>query len=327
MITPAGFNLFITTVNTSIGQVYSDATIPEFHKAIATETPCASTQMVFGWTGMLPKMRIWQGSRVVVQPYPQTYTVIPVPLELTVSIDRFHLDDDQMGIYYRTLPDQARQVRRQPDLMMRDMIENAGAFTGTIQNGMDGLTFFNSAHPVDLYSSAAGTYSNDLGSGGQTINGVLVGGLFGVTSIATMAEYMMRLKGEDGEPLGIYPDTVMVPPALMLESNLVLREASFAPPAWGTITGQVGAADNPLLRFGIKPLVNFYLNSATKFYMLDTTKSYRPFQRVVREPYRMAPRVSENDPVVFDTHHYLWGWWGRETPAWGYSFLALRSGG
>lgn len=325
MPTPAQINLFISTVNTAIGQVYSDASLPLFWQNFSTMIPTQSTQWAAAWTGMLPKARTWKGARVTVSPNPQTYIAVPLPYEHTVTIDRFHLDDDQMGVYYRTLPDQARQMRRQPDYWHRDLLESSGDFTGTVQNGYDGLTYFNSAHPINFYVSAAGTYSNDFTGGGSTQNGVLVGGAFSPTAVATLAEYMMTLKGEDKEPLGIYPDTVMVPPALMMEANLVLREASFAPPAWGTITGQVGAADNPILRFGMKPLVNTYLTSATKWYMMDTTKSFKPMLWIVREAPIMTPRVSEDDPIVFDLHHYLWGWWARATPAWGYSFLMCRS--
>jgi phage major head subunit gpT-like protein len=325
-VTPSQLNLFISTVNTAIGQVYSDLSLPQFWQEFSTEIHTESTQWVAAWTGMLPKARTWKGSRVVVSPNVQTYVAVPQPYEHTMTIDRFHLDDDQYGYYYRALPDQARQIRRLPDLWMRDLLEASGDFTGVIQNGYDGLTYFNTSHPVNFWAAGMGTYSNDFTGGGSTQNGVLVGGAFGVTSVATLAEYMMRLKGEDGEPLGVYAGLVMVPPALMMEANLVLKETSFAPPAWGTITGQVGAADNPILRFGMKPLVNPYLTNPTRWYMFDTTKGLKPLLRIVRETAHMAPRVSEQDPVVFDTHHFLWGWWGRETPAWGFSFLGARSG-
>jgi phage major head subunit gpT-like protein len=325
VITPASFQLFIAAVNTAIGAVYTDASIPQHWQELSTELPCAGSQLVLGWTGMLPKARTWKGSRVTVTPNPQTYTVTPMPFEHTVTLDRFHLDDDQFGIYYRTLPDQARQIRRLPDYNLRDLLENSGDFTGTIQNGFDGLTYFNTAHLVNVYASAVGTYSNDFTGGGQTIGGILIGGAFSPTAFATVFEYMMRNRGEDNEPLGIYPNLLMVPPALKLEAELVLNSMFFAPPAWATIGSQVGAADNPFRRFGCKILVNEYLTSVTKWYLADTTKSFKPTLRVVREAPRMAPRISEDDPIVFDTHHYVWGWWLRETPAWGYSFLMSRS--
>ena len=326
MITPSQFALFISTVNTSIGQVLSDLTVPEVWKEYSTVVPSAGSQNVYGWTGKLAKPRVWKGSRVVVRANPQTYTVVNLPYEHTLTIDRFHLDDDLMGIYYRQLPDQAKTVRLLPNYWTRDLLENSGDQTGTRQLGLDGLTAFNTAHPVNFYVSAAGTYSNDFTGGGQTINGTLIGGQFSPTAFATLVEYGMTIKGEDGEPLGVYYDKMMFPAALKLEAELVMKSMSFAPPAWGTITGQVGAADNPLKRFGVEPLINPYLTSNTKWYALDTTKSFRPLLWQVREAAQMAQRVNEGDPNVFDNHMYLWGWWGRVAPAWGYSFLFARSG-
>ncbi len=327
-ITPSGFNLFISTANTLIGQVYSDSTIPEIWKNYTSVMPSGGLQNVYGWTGMLPKPRVWKGARITVRANPQTYTLVNLPYEgPTVSIDRFHLDDDMFGIYYRQLPDQARQIRRLPDYWTRDLLEARGDFSGsTAQAGLDGLTAFNTAHNINLYAPAIGTYSNDFTGGGQTINGTLIGGAFSPTAFATLIEYGMTLKGEDNEPLGVYYNMVMVPAALKQEAELVMKSQFFAPPAWGTITGQVGAADNPLKRFGVEPLVNEYLTSNTKWYAFDTTKSFKPLIWQVREAPVFTPRVNENDPLVFDTHHYAWGVWGRAVPGWSYSWLFARSG-
>jgi phage major head subunit gpT-like protein len=324
-ITPTAFNLFISTVNTMIGGVYTDATIPEIWKEFCSVIPSSGSQNVYGWTGMLPKARVWRGSRVVVRANPQTYTLVNMPYEHTLTIDRFHLDDDLMGIYYRQLPDQARQMRRQPDYWFRDLLEARGDFSDSVhQAGLDGLTAFNTAHNINIYAPAIGTYTNDLvGNSGTPTS---PGGTFSPTAYATAVEYFMTLKGEDGEPLGVYPSRAMFPAALSAEANLVLKSQSFAPPAWSTITGQVGAADNPLLRFGVEPVINPYLVSATKWYLFDTTKAFKPLTWQVREAVTTTPRVSENDPLVFDTHHFAWGAWARAAIGWAYSFLFLRSG-
>ena len=327
MITPAQFNLFVSTANTLIGQVWSDASLPLFYPVFCTTMPSGASQNVYGWTGMLPKPRVWTGPRETVEPAAQTYLVPNWPYEgPNVQIDRFHLDDDQFGIYYRTLPDQARQVKRLPDYWVRDLIEARGAFTGAIQLGLDGLSNFNTAHPIDVYSSAAGTYTNDLTGGGMTIGGILTGGAFSPTAFATSVEYMMTYKGEDGEPLGIYPSHAMFPAQLKTEAELVLKSMSFAPPAWATITGQVGAADNPFKRFGVEPLINVLLTSATKWYLQDNTKSFKAMGWQQREAPRFTPRVNENDPVVYDLHRYEWGVWGRGAPFWCPAFLMLRGG-
>ncbi len=333
--TPSNFRVFITNINTAFGAVYADTTDSVWPQ-YATEVPVTGKIFTAGWTGMMPKMRVWYGPRVTHQPAAQTYSAVPLPYEITYDIDRFDLDDDLFGIYYRMVPDMARQSKRWPNYELRDLLENSGAYTGSAQLGFDGLTYFNTAHPIDLYNSGLGTYSNDFSGGGQVVTypavntggtrSVTVGGAFGPTAFATLFEYMSTLKGEDGERLGIQPSFLMHPVQLKAEVELVLRSQFFAPPSWSTITGQVGAADNPLKRFGVMPVENIFLTDSGMWYLGDGTKAFRGMTWALREAVRIVPRMNENDPVVFDEHKYLIGGWGRATAAWGFSFLMARSG-
>jgi phage major head subunit gpT-like protein len=319
--TPSNFTVFISNADTILGQAYA-MDIPLVHPTIATTTPSSSEQVVHGWTGMLPKGRVWAGPRVTNEPAPQTYTVVNLPWEETIKIDRFRLDDDQAGVLYRVLPDMARQAKRMPDYWLRDLLENSGAFTGTAQNGLDGLTHFNTAHPINLYNAGAGTYANKYTGGG--FGGV--GGAFGVNSLSQIVEAMMSRKGEDGERLGVTPSHVMIPNELRLEANLVLKSMFMAPPSFGSITGQVGAADNPMLRFGLEVLVNEHLTSTTNFYVLDCTKSFKPFGIQMRQAPVLAMRTAETDPIMFDEHSVLYGYFGRMAPHWSFAWLSSVSG-
>lgn len=333
MITPANLNLFFTNLNTSIGETYSST--PVRHEAFTSTIPCSTEQMAFAWIGRLDKLRLWLGPRVTHEPAPQTYLVTPQPFELTETIDRFKLDDDQMGVYYRTLPEMGLQAKRWPDFQMRDMLQNTGAWTGTPQNGLDGLTYFNTAHPIDLYNAGAGTYSNDFTGGPVNITynkpggttTIATGGAFGVTPLATIYEYMMQLKAEDGEPVGVTPNMLLIPPQLKAEAELIVNSTFLAPPAWATVSSQVGAADNPFRRFGLTVEIwELLASDATTWYLMDTTKAYRPMLWILREAPVWAYRVQEIDPAVFEAHTYLYGVWARGCPAWGFSWLMVRSG-
>lgn len=337
MITPQGLNLFITNINTMWGQIYSQLGVDSVAPKIATTIPCSTTQWTTGWTGLLPKARVWTGSRVAHEMAPQLYTVVPRPYELTYTIDRFTLDDDQFGIYYRMLPDMARQLQRWPDYELRDLIEASGAYSSTaIQLGLDGVSNWNTAHPIDIYNAALGTYCNDFTGGGVTItysqpgggtNTVLVGGDLTPTGFTTLYEYMTTIRGQDNEVLGVMPDTLMHHPLRKAEAELITKSTFFAPPTWGVaVTGQVGTADNPLRRFGVELQENRYLNDWDTWYLMDTKQVVKPFTWVLREAPRVVPRINENDPVVFDTHTFLYGAWMRATPAWSFPFLAARSG-
>jgi phage major head subunit gpT-like protein len=340
--TPSNWNLFVSSVNTMIGEVFSetDASIGSVWREIATEVPSNSSQVAHAWTGMLQKARQWVGPRVVMQASPETYIVINRRYEHTLGIDKDDLMDDHLGVYYRQLPDQVRQIRRHPDYWIRDLIEGAGTFAsgqpGNPQNGFDGLTNWNTAHPIDIYLPGSATYCNDFGTGGQSIAGgvpngsgsnITVGGAFGVVAYSTLYNYMTRILGQDNEPLGIIPDTFMSGVQLKTEAELVIKAQSFAPPTWATLTSQVGAADNPFKRFAVQNvIINPFLTKAAGWYLLDTKRAIKPFQWQNRVEAVYTQRVNEADPVVFDTHRLLFGVWGRGAPAWGYPFLAARSG-
>jgi phage major head subunit gpT-like protein len=343
MLTPAQFAFFTTATNTMLGAVY-DST-PVLFQKFASTVPSDGDQNVYGWTGRTPKPRAWYGPRVVNEPAPQTYTLANVPFENTIKIDRFRLDDARArgDIYWRTMPDLALQAKRWPDFQMRDLLQAKGvSSSAAAQLGLDGLPHWSTAHPVDFFNPnqknlyGSTTYINDFTAGGQVVaypkpsggtQNVTVGGGISPQAIATIVEYQRGLTAEDGEPIGVTPSHILHPDSMLLEVDLILNRAFFANPTWGTITGQVGAAENPMRQFKLEGVSWSLLDGdATTFYSLDCTKSFMPFIWQLREAPTLAQRTQENDPIVFDTHQFLWGYWMRGAAGWDYAFLSARSG-
>jgi phage major head subunit gpT-like protein len=340
-ITANNIGVFITLANTRIGQVWAEMSAAETEALWTSEDPMTEggSQMTYAWTGVMPKPRPWFGSRIIYEPGVQTYTVIPIPYELTYGIDKFKLDDSDPNTesyFYRVLPDMLKQWRRHKSYECRDLLENSGVQTGFRQNGLDALTFFNTAHPIDFYNPgfnpggmfSGGTYVNDF-VGGVSVGGVTVGGPLSVLSYASILQYSSLIPGEDGEVLGVSFDKLMVPATLKDVGMFILKSSSIAPPTYGSWVAsstQVGAVTNMWAQMGVDLIVNPFLKSATKHYYWDTKQSYRPVQWVVREAPQIVPRTQPNDPIVFDQHRLLWGGSSRDAPAWGPSFLGARSG-
>lgn len=340
MITPNQYAAWITTVDTRIGQIYAEMNPAETHKEWSTDVPIQGSIYNAGWTGRMPKARPWYGSRVLHEPAPETYTVEPIPYELTYGIDRFKFDDsavNSQSIFWRELPDMALQWRRQPEYELRDLLEASGVQgTASRQAGLDGLSFFNTAHPIDLYLPSfdfggmfsAGTYCNDF-LGGVTIDSVVIGGALSQGSFASLLAYMKMIPDESGEVLGVMPNALMHPSTLEVEVNYILKAAFWANPTWGAfspLSSQVGAADNMIARMGVRPICNPFLRNTKRWYLMDTNHSMKPTLWIVREAPRQVPRINENDPIVFDSHRYTWGGWDRVAPAWNFSWLMARSG-
>lgn len=330
---PKNYGLFVTNLNTSFGAVYNDTLEPNPFEPILSEVPVTGAAFAAAWTGMMPKARVWSGARVVHTDAPEIFQAVPLPYELTFGIDKFEEGDDLYGVHYRMLPDMARQWRRIKAYEPRDLLESAGAYNTTpLQAGYDGLAYFATNHPIDVYNTAAGTYINDFTGGGVNVNGVNIGGAISPTSFAQVWGYMRKIKGQDGERLGVLPDTLVHPVDIRTEVKLILENEYFAPPAWGGITGQVGAADNQFKRWGVVPHEIEFLNNAnttalaSRWYLADTKKAYKPLIWAQREAPSIVPLVSPTDQNMFALHQKIVGGEARAIATWGFSFLMARSG-
>jgi phage major head subunit gpT-like protein len=325
LITPSNLAFFFTNLETRFWSAYS--VNEEWSSKYASVYPCGTEQFLAGWVGMVDKYRQWLGPRVTHQPAPQTYSVQIQNFELTEQIDQFKLMDDTYGIYFPTVAFMGMQAKKIYDYQLRDMLFNQGAQTGAIQNGFDGLTHFNTAHPVDFYDASKGTYSNDF-RGGFTVNGINVGGAFSVNGFNTLWEEMSSRKSESGEALGIMPDLTSVPPQLKASAMTILQGQFMAPPQMGVLgSGSganapfVGAMDN-ILRGWTDLHVNAdFAALPTTWWMMITKGPVKPYGIALNTAPDFVYRMTPQDPVVFDTHTYLYGSMARFAPFWAYSWL------
>ena len=340
-LTPQQYAPFITTIDTMLGQVYSQLSAQQTHTQWSTVVPVTGSIWETGWTQRMPKARPWFGSRVVHEPAAITYQVTPIPYELTYAIDSFVRDDSDVNgqsIFWRMLPDMMFQWARQPEYELRDLLENTGIQSGSRQNGPDPtVPAFSTSHPIDIYNPtlasgsylfSGGTYCNDFSNGGQTINGTAIGGALSQAAFSSILQYAQMVPDESGEVLGVDIDAMMIPSTLQVEANYILKSTFMAPPTWGafgSITGQVGAGDNVLAKMGVRPIVNKFLRNTKRWYLMDTTHTMKPLIWLNREAPRVVPRVNENDPIVFDRHMMTWGGWDRVAPAWNYAWMIYRS--
>ena len=298
MITPTNWIPLITLASTTVRAAWSN--IPIFYP-VNTTTVQMGDKSIWedAWMGRMPKMRLWSGPRVYQEPAPQTYTAVPQPFEATYTLNKYRYDDDSFGVFYPLLLDLAEQTKKWPDYQRRDLIESAGAWSSTAsQAGLDGLSFFNTAHPINIYSTqalslATGTsYCNDFTAGGVSINGATVGGAFSYTALLTLIEYMSTIRAEDGERLQITPTHLEHPSSLRGEVEAALRNTlaanSVGYASWGALQTQVGATENVVARMGIMPLENKDLASFTKWYLQDNSKAVKSMRWLLR----MAPQTS-----------------------------------
>ena len=333
IISPSNVSYFFThVVAPMFYQAYDTA--PTFHDKIATTIPSTSEQNGYGWMGMVEKLRMWKGPRTVHSPAPYTYFVTNQPFELTLSIDEFRLEDDTYGIYFPMITNMGKQSKKWPDYQLRDLITAAGDYSAaSLQLSLDGVAHWSASHLIDPYkpSSASNTYVNDYGTAGtSSIGSITCGGYLTPTAYSTVWTDMCCRVSENGEALGIVPSHLVVPPQLDMVGKTILHAQFFSPQTSTYAIGSgtnVGAMQNVLV--GSSDLImlpDLAASSATAWYLLDCTKALKPFIWQLRQAPDFVARVTPNDPVVFDSHTYLYGTKARGAPGWGLPFLSSRSG-
>jgi phage major head subunit gpT-like protein len=331
IVRPANWPVFQTMVATTFWMGYADA--PVVTNIIAKEVPASTRFYTEGWIGRYPKPRQWTGSRVVHQPAAMTYQVEVLPYEDTIAIDAFELKWDEYGVFNSNIPNLAVNAKQDHGWRLRDLIENLGNQQGAAQVGTDQLTHWNSAHPVDFYDSSAGSYTNDYGANGTSINGITVGGALAPNAFATVKQDMQNRKSETGEPMGIKADLLMVATQNEYVANSILQAQFLGLPQIGTMGSGSGAnapmvgASTNVLRASVDQLTWEALYAQpTAWYMLKTRGPVKPFQIAVNEQYALQSRTNPQDPIVWDTHTFLWGIVGIYAPTWAPPFLSSRSG-
>lgn len=312
LIVPTELQPMFTSFSLLYAQGYSNA--PLWHQDIATVLTPAQTgaveKVTMGWMDKIPSMRKWVGPRVLHSVSTRAREMIASPYELTMTIPKDKVSDDQWGLFSSSATDLGTQAAKLPDTLISDvLIANPTCF--------DGVSFFNDAHPVNIDDGAGGplgTYDNSLALALTPAN-------FGAARAA-----MMAFKGADGKPLGVRPTHLVVPPSLQdMAYTITMAEniASFAP---GTTTaGNVGTTTN-IYRGSIKVLVIPELEVApTTWYLLDCSRAVRPLVYWLREAAQFVYLMSPDSPNVFYNREYVFGGEARAVADVSLPFLALKS--
>jgi phage major head subunit gpT-like protein len=335
-------SLFFSALETRFWTEYGLA--EPMWQRIATVLPVGTELWTSGFMNMLQKYREWLGARIVQVPSLQTYTVPIKNWENTQGVDKFKFDDDTHGLYSPIAAFMGMQAKKLPDYQIRDAFLNQGSWTGSFQNCLDGLTIFNTAHPVNFWDASQGTYANDYTSGGVPVNNQVIGGGLSLSGFGTVWEDMARRKNESGEAGGWKADTALTGPILAVAMQTVLQAQFIGAPQIVQLGSNVGTGNNTFVGATsnlVKGLTDFVmwddLSSSTAigtstntydqvWYLLSTKGPIRPVLWLLREAPTFVARVNPDDPVVFEKHQYLFGSEARGSMAWGFPQSLSRSG-
>lgn len=221
---------------------------------IATVVETTNPSQRYGWLGSAPGMREFADERRPSGLAVYQQTIEDRVFESTLSVERRAMEDDQLGLIRLRVRDLATRVATHRAQLVIETLTSG--FTAV---GYDGVSLFSTNHPV-----GSASYTNRTGDA------------LSAASLATAIETMMLVPDDQGVPLGITPDTLVVGPRLQWEAMELLESQVF--PYRGNASDTAGANDFRNVLYGRLNLVvtPFLAGSTdTHWFVLDTKRAVR----------------------------------------------------
>ena len=284
-----------------------------FCEPIYTEVPSSTRENHYGWIGRLPGLREWIGERQVNNLAARGYVIANKDYEGTIGVKRPDIEDDQFGLFNMGVDMLGMQAKLWPEKQIVNALAN-GHTTAAAYTAFDGLPFFSASHLKNPDNSAAGTYSN-YSSGSLALT---------AANYQTARSTMMNYVGEDGNPLGIIPDVLMVPPQLEAQGRQILN-SDFIAPAAAVGQNTTGVQSN-VLKGSATLIVNPYLAAAaTTWYLFCTSFPIKPLVWQLRKAPTFVSKTSPDSENVFKVNEFIYGVDSRGNAGFSLPFLAYKA--
>lgn len=123
---------------------------------VAMEVTSSTAQETYGWLGQFPDLREWIGPRVVHNLQAHGYIISNRKFEVTLSVPRESIEDDQYGVFTPMFENMGQVTRKHPDALVYEVL--GSGFTGKCY---DEKPFFAPDHTVtDKDGNVTATHSN-----------------------------------------------------------------------------------------------------------------------------------------------------------------------
>lgn len=273
---------------------------PNQWQDVAMVVPSTARSNDYKWLSGFPRMQKWIGDKAVKALSASGYSITNDDWEATVEVDRNDIEDDNLGIYAPQAQMAGFSAKQLPDEIVFDLVNKA--FSTLCY---DGQYFFDTDHPVN----------------GQSVSNKGSKKLSAASLAAAKASYgagrtaMKKFKDDEGRPLNITPNLLLVPPALEDEANTLM-----------TVDRLEDGKANPYKNTA-KVVVAPWLTSDDAWFLLDTTKPVKPF---IYQERKKPVFVEQTDPQadnVFNRKKYKFGAEARAAGGYGFWQLAYGSDG
>lgn len=291
----ATFTGFRSLFNKSFG-----AAEPLYPK-IATVVESSSDKESYNWLGSVPALREWTDERIPGALRAHEYEIPNRKYEATVEVDRETFEDDRLSQVRPRIEELAVRAATHPDELVVELLNN-----GFSTECYDGQYFFDSDH----LEGDSGTQSN-----------VITGALASAT-LESAVTAMMQFRDDQGKPLGVMPDTLLVGPDNYFAAREILNSVSIVVAGASDIEKPSGNPLSGMLNLLVSPHVD---NS--KWFVLATQHPVRPLLLQWRIKPEFTAVTDPSDEYVFSTDVFKYGVRSRLGAGYGLWYLAAGSTG
>ncbi len=298
----------IRSVFTGLSTQFHNAlvAVPTDYQATTMTVPSNGSGVDYAWLSRFPKMRQWVGDKHIKALALGNYYVKNLDWETTIAVDRNDLEDDQLGIYNA----QAQMAGQSAGELYGDIITSLknAAFTGL---GMDGVAYYSDSHTLTSADGTVRTQDNKLTA---ALSAASLSALVGSYGAARQA--IMGFADEEGQPLGLMPDLLEVPPALEAVALIIANADKLADDSPNPYRGTCRVKVNPRLTSSTAWMLHVSNRGAIKPFVLQTRKA----------PTFVSQTSMENDDV-FNRREFKFGAEARAAGAYGFWQLSVGSSG
>ena len=267
---------------------------------IASEVPSTTKANDYTWLSNFPGMKEWVGKKQVRKLSEYNYVIVNKSYESTVAVKRDDIEDDQLGIYKAQAEGAGHAAKQWPDELVYGAVNNS--FT---KKCYDGKPFVASNHPNGKsVASNKGTKKLSVETFAKA-----------QASYGAARTAMMSLKDEEGRPLNVRPNILLVPPALEAVANSLMN-----------LDKLEDGKPNPY-KGTAKVKVSGRLTDPNAWFLLDTTKPLKPFIYQPRKKPNFVQQTSTDSDAVFMEGEFKFGAEARGEAGFGHWQLVFGSDG
>ena len=266
---------------------------------VAMKVPSGTSQNDYKWLSAFPKMRRWIGDKQIKNLAAFSYTIVNNDWEVTIEVDRNHIEDDTLGIYGPQAQMAGFSAAQLPDEIVFALLD--GAFSNLCY---DGKAFCADDHPV-----GTSVVDNKGTAALQADTLAHAAASYGAARIA-----LRKMKDDEGRPLDVDPNLLVVPPALGDTAQILLTAERF------------GDDPNPY-RGTAEVVVSPRLTSDTAWFLLDTRKPVKPLIYQERKAPVFVQQTGMDNDDVFNRRVFKYGAEARAAGGYGFWQLAYGSTG